>query len=168
MSGIFISLFCHPGSVIYCHCNKAPQNSVGKKQLSCHLGPCGSGMWAVLSGSSLSLLHVVLVGIQPELLVDGAAWDGRLGGLGSLSCDCSLPTASHPSGSRPPRGLSPVGERGLLYVVVVKKEREGAAGLFSSRTHSRPLLHIPLPKARIKASLDSGGGKQTPPLGGRG
>ena len=86
--------------------------------------------------------------------MDGAAWDSRLGS------DCSLPTASRPSGSRPPHGLSPVGEHGLIYTGVVKKEREGATGLFSSRTHSRPLLHIPLPKARIKASLDSVGGSR--------
>ena len=100
--------------------------------------------------------------------MDGAAWDSQLGSLGSLSCDCSLPTASHPAGSLPPHGLSPAGECGFLYITVVKRQREGAAGLFSSRTDSRPLLHIPLPKASLTASLDSGGGKQIPPLGGRG
>ena len=66
---VFLSRCLSPWISYLLPCSKASQNSVGRKQLPCHLWLCRSGMWVELRGSGLSLLHVVRVGIQSELFV---------------------------------------------------------------------------------------------------
>lgn len=122
---------------------------------------------AVLSGSSLSLLHAVWAGIQPELLVDGAAW-GRSAGESWVSFPvaalCPLASSSFRV-SPSTRPLSCGRTWTYLHRSCKKREREGAAALFSSEpTQGR--FYTFLCPSKNQGQPGFSGRKQTPPLGG--